>query len=42
MDYNQTKIKQLNVRDFVAYELSLAASIDDNNSLSTYVAAMHR
>ncbi|CAF3430608.1 unnamed protein product, partial [Rotaria sp. Silwood2] len=44
MDSNQTKIKQLNIRDFVAYELPLIQSIDNNNSLSSisYIIALHR
>ena len=37
MDSNQTKIKQLNIRDFVAYELPL-----NDNSISTYIIAVHR
>ncbi|CAM4750883.1 unnamed protein product [Rotaria magnacalcarata] len=43
MDYNQTKIKQLNVRDFVAYELPLTKSTDNNNSSSIpFIIAIHR
>jgi hypothetical protein len=43
LDYNQTKIKQLNLRDFVAYELPLITSDDnDNNSKLNYLIAVHR
>ncbi|CAF1339296.1 unnamed protein product [Rotaria sordida] len=44
MDSNQTKIKQLNIRDFVAFELPLITSIDNNNTLSSisYIVAVHR
>lgn len=43
MDYNQTKIKQLNLRDFVAYELPLIDPADtDLVTLNPYIIAVHR
>jgi ubiquitin carboxyl-terminal hydrolase 6/32 len=42
MDYSQTKIKQLNLRDFVAYELPLFPSIDTDPSQLNYIIAVHR
>jgi ubiquitin carboxyl-terminal hydrolase 6/32 len=42
MDYSQTKIRQLNVRDFVAYELPIFQSIDTDNPISSYIIAVHR
>jgi hypothetical protein len=42
MDFNNTKIKQLNVRDFVAYELPLFKSADNGQTLSTHIVAVHR
>lgn len=43
MDSNQTKIKQLNIRDFVAYELPIIKSTEDNNfSFTSYIIAVHR
>jgi ubiquitin carboxyl-terminal hydrolase 6/32 len=38
MDLNQTKIKQLNIRDFIAYELPLL----DSNENKHYIIAVHR
>jgi len=40
MDQNQTKIRQLNIRDFVAYELPLLNSND--TSQINYIIAIHR
>ncbi|CAF1168615.1 unnamed protein product [Adineta steineri] len=42
MDYNHTKIKQLNLRDFVAYELPLLKLTDKDKYLSIYIVAIHR
>jgi hypothetical protein len=42
MDSNQTKIRQLNIRDFVAYELPLLKTVDNENLVSTYIVAVHR
>jgi len=42
MDSNKTKIKQLNIRDFVAYELPLLnLNLNDNFQLN-YIIAVHR
>ena len=40
MDSNQTRIKQLNIRDFVAYELPLYQT-DDHTQIN-YLIAIHR
>jgi len=42
MDYNLTKIKQLNVRDFVAYELPLFKATDNDKPFSAFIVAVHR
>ena len=42
MDTKNAKIKQLNIRDFIAYELPLMKLIDMNNFSLTYVIGIHR
>ena len=42
MDNNHAKIKQLNIRDFIAYELPLMKLTDGNHFPSTYIIAVHR
>ena len=47
MDSRQTRIKQLNVRDLLAYELPVTTSMDDNNNGkaatgTAYMIGMHR
>jgi ubiquitin carboxyl-terminal hydrolase 6/32 len=42
MDQNQTKIKQLNIRDFVAYELPLLNLNSNDNLQINYIISVHR
>lgn len=42
MDFNNTKIKQLSMREFVAYELPLFKTPDDDRPITSYIVAVHR
>ena len=42
MDLNSTKIKQLNVHNFVAYELPVFKMDDSDQLITSYIVAVHR